>query len=317
MELAAVPSVLTRLNESIGKVLYGAEAQTQLALVAVMVRGHALLEGVPGTGKTLFCRLLAKSLGVQLRRIQCTPDLMPGDVIGANIFDFRTQSFSLTKGPIFTEFLLVDEINRMPPKSQSALLEAMQERSVTIDGKSYPLSPRFTVIATQNPVEQEGTYPLPEAQLDRFLFKLDATYPPEHEELRAVMTHGASAAMPDVDSIGDPVVTPEELTALTELPATVYVDPRVAQYAVTLVRASRTHQALAVGVSPRAATVLMASSRAFAACQGRNFVLPDDIKAMWVPLARHRVALSSSAEIQGLKPDDVLAEILAGLPVPK
>jgi len=309
---------LAAIRDLVGRVVYGAEEHTRLAFIALMVRGHLLLEGVPGTGKTLFARSFARAVGLDMRRIQCTPDLMPGDVIGANIFDFRTQTFTLTQGPVFTEFLLADEINRTPPKTQSALLEAMQERTVTIDAETHPLSSRFMVMATQNPIEHEGTYPLPEAQLDRFLFKLMVGYPSLEQEVSAVLRHGASAGMPDLEAAGiEPIVTGEEVDALRNLPASIRLEQNIAHYAVELARATRQHPALSVGLSPRAASNLAAAARAAAAVEGRDFVIPDDVKGLFVSTARHRTLVTPAAEMQDMRVDDILAEILAAITPPR
>jgi len=306
---------LDRLTREVGRFVVGADAHVRLSFIAILVRGHILLEGVPGTGKTMFAHCLSRALGLGMRRLQCTPDLMPGDVLGANLFDFRTQTFNLTKGPVFTELLLSDEINRTPPKTQSALLEAMQERSVTIDGTTHALSSRFTVFATQNPVEQEGTYPLPEAQLDRFLFKLVVGYPSKDEEVRAVIAHGGSAGMPEMDVT--PLFGGDEIDILRNMPATVHLEPKIAEYVVDLSRATREHPSLSVGLSPRASAVLTAAARAAALTQGRDFVVPDDVKMLFVPLAHHRVVRTPSAEMEGSSVDAILEEITGQLRPPR
>ncbi|HJL45145.1 MAG TPA: MoxR family ATPase [Polyangiaceae bacterium LLY-WYZ-15_(1-7)] len=313
-----VQQVLAHLTERIGRVVLGSEWNVRYAFVAFLTRGHLLLEGVPGVGKTLLARSFSRSLGLELGRVQCTPDLMPGDVIGANVFDFRTQSFTLTKGPVFTEFLLVDEINRTPPKTQSALLEAMQERAVTIDGTTHPLSDKFMVLATQNPVEHEGTYPLPEAQLDRFLFKLEIGYPEEQQEGNAVLAHCGSSGIPDLDQLGlEPVLDAAQTSQLRTVPSSVRIEPSIAHYCVRLARATREHPSLAVGLSPRAATMLAAAARANAACDARDYVVPDDVKILFTPAARHRVIVTPAAEMEDVQVDGVLQQILQQVPAPR
>src|SRR5262245_46770550 len=248
-------------------------------LVALFAGGHILLEGPPGTAKTLLAQCFTRTLDLQFGRIQFTPDLMPGDILGSNLFNFQTSSFALTKGPIFCDVLLADEINRTPPKTQAALLEAMQERGVTLDGKRHQLSPRFTVIATQNPIEQQGAYPLPEAQLDRFLFKHVLAYPSIQEEQRIVATHGARTGMLDPAQLGvNKVANTDILNAAVDLAARTQLTAEVIDYIVRIVRATREGAAFELGASPRAAAMLAAASRAWATLDGRDYVIPDDVK---------------------------------------
>lgn len=313
-----LPGFATRLSEQVAKVVVGMEEETKLCLIAAMTQGHVLIEGVPGTGKTLFSQTFARSIGLGMKRLQCTPDLLPGDVLGANVFDFGSQSFHLVKGPIFTECLLADEINRTPPKTQAALLEAMQERAVTIDGITHALSEAFMVIATQNPIEHEGTYPLPEAQLDRFLFKLVTTYPGEQAEAAAVMLHGASADMPDLDALGvTPLVDAQALASLRRVAGSVRLEPSIAEYAVSLAVATRRHPGIRLGLSTRAATVLAASARARAALEGRAFVIPDDVKALFIPACAHRVLPTATVEMEGIGVQALLTELLEQVPAPR
>jgi len=318
MDLEKVVELGRLLRERIGQVIIGQEEAVQLLLVSLIAEGHLLLEGPPGTGKTLLARCFAACLKLEFKRVQFTPDLMPGDLLGTSLFNFQTNSFTLTKGPVFTEFLLADEINRTPPKTQAALLEAMQERTVTLDGTSHPLSAGFMVVATQNPIEQEGTYPLPEAQLDRFLFKVLIGYPARDQEQAMVVTHGHQTAMPGLERFGLAPVA--DLTLITRVRAAVaglrLADATVA-YIVDLIRATREHPALRYGASPRAANMLAAAARAAAVLEGREFVIPDDVKALWKPLLRHRVVLAASAEVDGVSADTVLDQILAQVPAPR
>jgi MoxR-like ATPase len=318
MDVEPVVDLRRRVTEQVGKVIVGQRQAIDLMLVALLADGHILLEGVPGVAKTLLARTLAASLSLDFKRIQFTPDLMPGDVIGANIFNFQTNSFVLTRGPIFTQLLLADEINRTPPKTQAALLEAMQEKSVTIDGRSHVLGPPFMVIATQNPIEQQGTYPLPEAQLDRFLFKHRLDYPSREEEHAIVSRHGTGVLAGDPNAAGvAAVVKSGELAELRAIVDAVRVNDDVVAYVVDLVRATREHPSLQFGASPRAAAMLASSARALAAFEGRDFVIPDDVKRLAPPALRHRLILAPSAEIEGQSVDSVLAQIVERQAAPR
>jgi MoxR-like ATPase len=287
-------------------------------LIALFSGGHVLLEGPPGTAKTFLAQCFAATVGLDFKRIQFTPDLMPGDITGSNIFNFQTSQFSLTRGPIFCDLLLSDEINRAPPKTQAALLEAMQERSVTLDGVSHPLGDRFMVVATQNPIENQGVYPLPEAQLDRFLFKLLVDYPDEAEEIRIVMTHGADRGTTTPQRWG--VSRQTDAAALAEAVAavsTVTLVDEVVAYIVRLIRATRTSIELTAGASPRAAAMLAGAARASAALDGRDYVVPDDVRALAPAVLRHRIALSPTAEIDGRKPEEAIATLIAEVEAPR
>src|SRR5512139_544179 len=275
MEPNAIREITERLRAEVHKVVVGQDRALDLLLVALLSDGHVLVEGVPGVAKTLLARVFASALGIGFGLIQFTPALMPGDVLGTNLFNFQTNAFVLTKGPIFADVLVADEINRTPPKTQAALLQAMQERAVTIDGTTYPLSPAFMVIATQNPIEQEGTYPLPEAQLDRFLFKIDVGYPSRDEERAMVRVHGHRTATPPISDFGvSPVASLEVLAAMRAAVAGIRLSDEIVDYVVDLVRATRARAQLLCGASPRAANMLATAARALAATQGRAFVIP-------------------------------------------
>ena len=306
------------LRERIGRAIVGQDDAIHLMMVALIAEGHILFEGPPGTGKTLLARAFAACVKLEFKRVQFTPDLMPGDLIGTNLFNFQTNTFTLTKGPLFTELLLADEINRTPPKTQAALLEAMQEHTITIDGTSHPLSSGFMVVATQNPIEQEGTYPLPEAQLDRFLFKALIGYPAREEEMAMVKTHGHQTAMPHLDRLGiTPLCDLRFITWVRQVVSGIRLADETVAYIVDLIRATRNHPALQYGASPRAANMLAASARAAAVLEGRDFVIPDDIKGLFKPLLRHRVVLSPSAEVDGLGVDSVLEQVLGQVAAPR
>jgi MoxR-like ATPase len=306
------------IRSEVGKAVVGQDDVIDLMLTSLLVNGHVLLEGVPGTAKTLLAQSLAASLAIKFGRIQFTPDLMPGDVLGTNLFNFQTNAFTLTKGPIFTELLLADEINRAPPKTQAALLQAMNERTVTIDGHDYPLGDDFMVIATQNPIEQQGTYPLPEAQLDRFLFKIVILHPSRDEEREIVRRHGHRSAMPRLEDFGlRAVADSRTLAEVRDLVMRLHLSEELLDYIVDVIRGTREHASLDVGASTRAANMLASAARAYAALLGRDFVIPDDVKMLALPVLRHRVILSASAEIEGLSADRVVSEILDRTAAPR
>ena len=318
MELGEIRAVADGIRSEVRKAVVGQDDVIELMLTSLLVGGHILLEGVPGTAKTLLTQAFAAGLALQFGRIQFTPDLMPGDVLGTNLFNFQTNTFVLTKGPIFTQLLLADEINRTPPKTQAALLQAMNERMITIDGRDYPLGDEFMVVATQNPIEQQGTYPLPEAQLDRFLFKIIITHPSRDEEREIVRRHGHRSAMPRLDEFGlRAVVDSGGLGRVREAVSRIRLTDALVDYVVDVVRATRQHSSLEVGASTRAANMLAAAARAYAALQGRDFVIPDDVKALAMPVLRHRLSLSPSAEIEGLTTDRILGEILDQTTAPR
>ncbi|HYP40644.1 MAG TPA: MoxR family ATPase [Chloroflexia bacterium] len=300
------------------KVIVGQRWTFDLLLVALLTDGHVLLEGVPGVAKTLMARTLATTLRADFKRVQFTPDLMPSDVIGTNVFDLASSTFSLRRGPVFTSIMLGDEINRAPAKTQSALLEAMEERQVTIDGVSHPLPDIFMVIATQNPIEYEGTYPLPEAQLDRFLFKVMVDYPTHEEGLQVLRNYQAGFSPRRLAESGiEPVAGPDDLHAARQEIAAIKVADPLIDYIQRIVDESRRSPDLSLGGSPRAAIALLNASKTLAALQGREYVVPDDIKLLVPPVMRHRVILKPEAEIEGLNADRALERIMARVEVPR
>ncbi len=317
-DAAAARSSLEALRAEIAKAVVGQDPAVTGLVVALLCRGHVLLEGVPGVAKTLLVRTLASALDIDTKRIQFTPDLMPSDVTGSLVYDARTAEFSFQPGPVFTNLLLADEINRTPPKTQSSLLEAMEERQVTVDGTPRPLPDPFLVIATQNPVEYEGTYPLPEAQLDRFLLKLTIPLPSRQDEIDILTRHTAGFNPRDLRTAGvRPVAGPADLDAARTAIAKTTVSPEITAYVVDICRATRESPSLALGVSPRGATALLSTARAWAWLTGRDYVTPDDVKALALPTLRHRVQLRPEAEMEGVTADSVINAILSHVPVPR
>ncbi len=311
-------AALAGLRTEVGKAVVGQDGAVTGLLIALLCRGHVLLEGVPGVAKTLLVRTLSAALDLRTTRVQFTPDLMPGDVTGSLVYDARTAQFSFREGPVFTNLLLADEINRTPPKTQASLLEAMEERQVSVDGQPRPLPDPFLVIATQNPVEYEGTYPLPEAQLDRFLLKLTLPLPSREHEVEILRRHAAGFDPRDLRGAGvRQVADAAVLAAARAEVAQVQIAPEVLGYAVDLCRATRSSPSLSLGISPRGATALLATARAWAWLSGRGFVTPDDVKALAHPTLRHRVQLRAEAELEGVTAESVLDTVLASVPVPR
>ncbi|MEU0397538.1 MoxR family ATPase [Streptomyces sp. NPDC006208] len=309
---------LEALRTEIAKAVVGQDPAVTGLVVALLCRGHVLLEGVPGVAKTLLVRALAASLQLDTKRVQFTPDLMPSDVTGSLVYDARTAEFSFQPGPVFTNLLLADEINRTPPKTQSSLLEAMEERQVTVDGTPRALPDPFLVAATQNPVEYEGTYPLPEAQLDRFLLKLTVPLPSREDEINVLARHAGGFNPRDLDAAGlRPVAGPADLEAARAAVAKTTVSAEITGYIVDICRATRESPSLTLGASPRGATALLSTARAWAWLTGRDYVIPDDVKALALPTLRHRIQLRPEAEMEGVTADSVITAILAHVPVPR
>ncbi|MDR1922134.1 MAG: MoxR family ATPase [Candidatus Adiutrix sp.] len=318
MNLEHVGALVEAVKAEVAKAVIGQHEAVELMLASLLCGGHILLEGVPGVGKTFLVQSFAVCLNLAFGRIQFTPDMMPGDILGANLFNFQTNSFILTQGPIFTQILLADEINRTPPKTQAALLQAMNERLVTIDRRTYSLGEDFMVAATQNPIEQQGVYPLPEAQLDRFLFKVVMDYPSADEEREIVRRHGHCSAMPKLSDFAmRPVVSREHLAHARAVAAHIRLTDALVNYIVEIIRATRRHPAIETGASTRAANMMAAAARALAAVSGRDFVIPDDVKRLATPLLRHRIVMTPASDIEGLTSEEAIRAIVDQTAAPR
>ena len=315
-DLSSLQQSVDTLKQEIGKVIVGQEQMVELLLAAVLADGHVLIEGVPGVAKTLTAKLLSKSISVGFSRIQFTPDLMPSDVIGTSIFNPKDTSFQFNKGPIFSNIVLIDEINRAPAKTQAALFEVMEERQVTVDGHSYLLSTPFMVVATQNPIEQEGTYHLPEAQLDRFLFKINVTYPTAEQEFRIVMQHHLQN-MEDMIGQVSMAMSATQVQELRRQVRTIHVEEKLISFITAIVANTRNHKSIYLGASPRASIGILNGAKALAAMRGRDFVTPDDIIYVIPPVLRHRIVLTPEKEMEGASTDDVIQQIIQSIEVPR
>jgi MoxR-like ATPase len=315
--MAAALELFALGEREIGRVIAGQSEAVAQALITLLCGGHALVEGVPGVAKTLAVKTLSRFLGLDFRRAQGTPDMMPADLLGTNVFSPKTSEFSLHKGPVFTQFLLADEINRMPPRTQAALLECMEERQVTMDGEAHILDEYFTVFATQNPLEFEGTYPLPEAQLDRFLLKIQVGYPSAAEERTVLERHHASTEAAQLEHLVIESVSFAELAAARQQVRRGRVEPAMFDYLLAVVRRTREWPAVSLGASPRAAAGLLIVAKGYAARDGRDYLIPDDVKDAALPCLRHRLILKPEVELEGFDPDRVLKDVLAAVPLPK
>ncbi|MFN5168254.1 MAG: AAA family ATPase [Cyclobacteriaceae bacterium] len=316
IDLSRLHDRVQQIKTEIGKVIIGQEAMVELMITAIFSRGHVLIEGVPGVAKTLAAKLLAKTIEAKFSRIQFTPDLMPSDVLGTSVFNPRNTEFEFRPGPVFANVVLIDEINRSPAKTQAALFEVMEERQVSIDGKTYSMTEPFLVLATQNPIEQEGTYRLPEAQLDRFLFKIAVGYPTLEEEVRILAENGQQDQREQLARIAS-VLTAQEIQECRELIRQVHVEERLLGYVARIAQETRANPSLYLGASPRASVALLNASRALAGIRGRDFVTPEDVKTLAVPVLRHRVMLTPDKEMEGLQVDEVIRQIVNKVEVPR
>lgn len=316
LNMVELQKSLTDVKSEISKVIVGQESMIEHLLAALLANGHVIIEGVPGVAKTITAKLLAKTIDVDFNRIQFTPDLMPSDILGTSIFNMKTSEFEFKKGPIFSNFILIDEINRSPAKTQAALFEVMEERQITMDGNRYVMEEPFLVVATQNPIEHEGTYRLPEAQLDRFLFKIEVKYPELEQEI-AIIQNQHLSKVDDKTSVVNKVINAAELKKYQNLVKDVIVEPQLIEYIAKIIVNTRENQFLYLGASPRASLALLTASKAMAAIRGRDFVTPEDIKDVSYAVLRHRVVVSPEREMEGLTADEIIRQILEGIEIPR
>jgi len=316
IDLSQLSQSVDKIKNEIAKVIVGQDAMVEMLIVAIFSKGHVLIEGVPGVAKTLIAKLLARSIDSRFSRIQFTPDLMPSDVVGTSVFNPKNTEFEFRKGPVFSNLVLIDEINRSPAKTQAALFEVMEERQVTIDGKTYPMDEPYLVLATQNPIEQEGTYRLPEAQLDRFLFKIVVGYPNLEEEIKILQFNQKDELNVQLNSI-EKVLHADQIISLRQLVRQVHVEDKVVTYLAQLAQETRSNPSLFLGASPRASVAMLTASKALAAIRGRDFVTPEDIKLIAVPSLRHRLILTPEREMEGVNVDDVIRQIVNKIEVPR
>lgn len=316
IDLKSLSQTVSTIRTEVGKLIIGQHKMIDLLITAILADGHVLIEGVPGVAKTLTAKILSRILSVDFSRIQFTPDLMPSDVLGTSIFNLKTSEFNFKKGPIFSNLVLIDEINRSPAKTQAALFEVMEEKQITIDGVCYPMNPPFMVLATQNPVEHEGTYRLPEAQLDRFLFKIEVGYPSLEEEVTMLTGFHLRNNQNDLSLI-QPLLSAAEIVAYRNRVNEIYIEPYLLHYIAQIVNKTRQNAAIFLGASPRASIAMLRSSKAYAAVQGRDFVTPEDIQAIALPVLRHRIMLTAEKEMEGIPVDSVLQQLIAQVEVPR
>ena len=316
LDLSSFSAKIDEIKAEVGQVVVGQQITVELLLTTILANGHALLEGVPGVAKTLLARLTAKLIDADFSRIQFTPDLMPSDVLGTTVFNLKSNEFDFHRGPVFADIVLVDEINRAPAKTQSALFEVMEERQVTIDGTTYPMGEIYTILATQNPIEQEGTYKLPEAQLDRFLMKITLDYPSLEEEVEILERHNGNIRLAKLEEV-KPVITAVELLKFRELVSKVYIEPSLLRYIATIVQQTRTDKRVFLGVSPRGSVALLQSAKAYALLQGRDFITPEDIKFVAPYVLQHRIQLTAEAEMEGFTPVKVIQRLIDLVEVPQ